>query len=65
MVEYSTWTSAVHAAYRDLGGTYDEESDAQDLMALAGRWWSEYDRISSMSEQDAQEAAESLLRETL
>lgn len=41
MVDYTEWTEAVHTAYQDLGGTYDDQSVVQRLTELAAQFWNE------------------------
>jgi len=40
MVDYSQWTEAVHTAYKQMGGSYDEGT-ATELTSLAAEFWNE------------------------
>lgn len=41
MVTYTEWTKAVHTAYQQMGGTYEDETIVQRLTELAAEFWNE------------------------
>lgn len=40
MVTYSEWTEAVHTAFKELGGSY-EEGTTPEITQLAAQFWEE------------------------
>lgn len=38
MVDYSEWVKAVHEAYKEKGGTYDEDT-ASEIVQIAAEFW--------------------------